>query len=347
MTVRLGMEIPALVDFPPETKKFVINAVKVILKRFKSDGLIDESVEYAHVLADPLIMYDFITCFDKNRALASNIVIDKTGKPAADDHTELVCGVTLAQIERLLVFTSAKRLFKKGGWQGTRQAGALVPEELKRVLSFYWQLPLLTIYRDLLSADHFQVLGDAILAVRDPATARAVALLSPTDIVKVKAITGTRFVEMLQVSPKAVLMTAKISPEKFFLFSAAAGPGLWRFLETDEATLRFLMGVVGERIQALGPVLPNLGLASARALTDMPASVLESTIAAFVNAFDSETFSVLKDDTFASTHLPGLVSTMRSLGARMGQKGLAAAATQCWEEIKPFVAQWSQERPNS
>ena len=345
MTKRLGFEIPALVDFPPETKTLVIGAIKLVLRRLRRDGLLREDVAYGDLLGDAAKLHEVISLFKANRAIADDVVLDTAGGPVRDDRKTLICGITLAQIERLLVFTCAKRLYASwDGWTGVRSSGAVVPEELKRVLGFDWQLPLLPLYQTAMSAEHFRALGDAVLALRTPQAVVAASNMDPGEIENLKLAAGDRFAEVLMVAPDAGALVARLKPEKFALFSEAAGDRLWEFLAGEPQVRGYLMGVVAERVRALGPSLPDLCLEAARVLTDLPSDRLALLLSSFREVFKDEAPRLLKDSGFAHDVLAPLVA--RILGAPPDSRDCTSHAHMVreWEALKPRIMVWMRVR---
>ncbi len=345
MTKRLGFEIPALVDFPPETKTLVIGAIKLILRRLRRDDLLQEDVAYGDLLGDAGRLHDVIRVFKANREIADDVVLDTAGAPVRDDRQTLICGITLAQIERLLVFTCAKRLFASwDGWDGSRSAGAVVPEELKRVLGFDWQLPLLRLYQTAMSAEHFRVLGDSILALRTPQALIAASNMDPGEIENLKHAAGERFTDVLTSAPDAGALVARLKPEKFALFSEAAGDRIWEFLAGEQQVRGYLMGVVAERVRALGPSLPDLCLDAARVLTDLPSDRLALLLSSFREVFKEDAPRLLQDPGFARDVLAPLVS--RILSAPSGSQDCTSHEhmTREWEGLKPRIMVWMRVR---
>ncbi len=64
-------------------------------------------------LHDPDLLAAFIKAFRANPTLYSDIVVGYDGRPitAADPDKALVCGVSLAQVQQLMVKTCARHLF--------------------------------------------------------------------------------------------------------------------------------------------------------------------------------------------------------------------------------------------
>jgi hypothetical protein len=144
-----------------------------VLKRLKDKELIAAETEYGDLLNEPNRMCEFITCFKKNQAVGRDLALNQQGQPVKDFSEQLVCGMSLAQIESLLVYTCAKRIYRKkeakedspkpakskevekswlpGGKRAAKQAAQQIqaakkaaselPEDIKAILAFDWQLP--------------------------------------------------------------------------------------------------------------------------------------------------------------------------------------------------------------
>ena len=104
-------EAPRAVDLAPDTRKLVVAAVKTVMVRLQQAGRFAAEAEYATVLGSPALLHDLITAYRAEPAIARDLAVDATGAPVADWSTPLVCGLSLAQVCQLLVFTCARRVF--------------------------------------------------------------------------------------------------------------------------------------------------------------------------------------------------------------------------------------------
>ncbi len=164
MTTSPISDLPKSIELDDATKDVVLGSLKLVLKRLKNKELIAAEIEYRDLLNDPNRMHEFITCFKKNLEVGRDLALNQRGQPVKDFSEQLVCGMSLAQIERLLVYTCAKKIYrrkaaeegrqkaakpkdaKKGWLRGGKQAAkqtakktpSEVPEEIKDILAFDW-----------------------------------------------------------------------------------------------------------------------------------------------------------------------------------------------------------------
>lgn len=335
MTKRLGLDIPALVEFPPETKTMVIGAIKLILRRMHKAGLLARDMSYGELLGDAMLLHEVIGLYKAHRDLSADLVVSRKGEPAAGDQAELVCGITLAQVERLLVFTCAKRLFAGAdrAWEGTRPTGVVVPEELKRILAFDWQLPLLPLYRDFMTAEHFRVLGDAALALRTPRMVAAVARMNPIDIAKLKAAAGAQFAELLAAlgEPGASGAGPAVAPENPEPKSE------------PEPASEPASGIAPTDEMPEPPVaLPNAGSDAARVLTSLPTMVAAPLMVAFEDVFGPDAGRLLGDPDFAGDILAGVAGNARRIAECGGD--VEDWARHEWSRMRPQILIWMRVR---
>ena len=60
-------------------------------------------------------MEKYIELLRDNMDLAKDLFVDETGKPITDMETPLVCGASLGQLERMLVYTCGGKVFINTG----------------------------------------------------------------------------------------------------------------------------------------------------------------------------------------------------------------------------------------
>ena len=238
--------IPKTVSLDSEMRKIVLAGVKFLLARLKQNKVIEAETEYKDVLLTPLLMQKYLDLVRDNLDLGKDLFVDEAGNRVLDLDTPLVCGATLSEIERMLVYTCASKIFvtskkpkvikekkKKGfGFFGGKKdkdadgeaakkldEGADKLAELKPHLIYAWQLPLVDAYQKL-QREHYQALGDTLLFLDTPQKVSVVAGLSPGAIADVRKLTEERFETILRVKPQAIAGMSQIkSKAKFdFLF---------------------------------------------------------------------------------------------------------------------------------
>lgn len=346
-------KIPKLVQFDPTTKDVVIGVIKLVLRRMSQQGMMPEGVEYGHLLSDADLLYRFIVTYKEHRDLAQEFTVGKSGQPVASDDEELVCGLSLAQIERLLVYTCAKKFFTRESKKASRMEDGkplrtlppTMPSEMKAILAFEWQLPLLDIYASLLRPEHFTALKESILSIRDAQALRAYGKVEPMQVPKARKVVGKRFQELLEADPRAIRGVSMCDERKFLKFSELTGPRVWEFFAGDPQVIIELLGGGPDLLKALGSNIPDVNMRALRELESISSSVLVPFMDAFRQAFPKEGKMLLTDEHFVQTFLRETVSSFRSLDYGDGTRDVIAEATVLkWGALRPKVAQWLQEK---
>ena len=254
-------KLPPPVEIDTETKKGVIEGLKKVLATFQQGGLVDQAVTYQQVISDPEILQSFIKTFQAKRDMVDDIVRPKDGKtPVRDETTPLVCGISLGQIQQLLVRTCAKKMFEAdkpmetvtetitkksmfGLIKKTEQVERLSVDpveerkirELSRYIAFGWQLPLLDAYRHKLSYPQIIEIGEDIVALPTIAHIEAVSQFDPEKLKKVKAVVGGDFGAILADRPQAIAGISVWNRDMFDFFRKTLGDRAWTFFARDSA----------------------------------------------------------------------------------------------------------------
>jgi len=252
--------LPPPVDIDSETKKAVIGGVKAVLAAFHQTGLIDTSITYSALISQPEALGLFIDTFRAQRAAADEIVKTPAGEPVHDDHTELVCPITLAQVEHLLVRTCARKLFEstrtmetvtetvtrksmfgliKRSEQVERQSVDPIEErkdrQLLALVAYAWQLPLLDAYRRHLTYSHILELGEDLLSLPTETKIAEIGQLDPGLIRKVKAATGPDFASILTDRPQAIVGISVWNRDMYEFYHKILGEQAWTFFARNSA----------------------------------------------------------------------------------------------------------------
>ncbi len=257
------MPIPVLpppVDLSVELKKAVIDGLKKVIETFKAKGVLGAGVTYQDVIHDPEVLFNFIQVFRANRQLVDGIVLGRDKKPVRDEVTPLVCGgVTLQQVQQLLVKTCAKYYFEKArGQEETvvetvtttrffffkkteqveRKVGPTADDrksrEILRYLAFDWQLPLLEAFKDDLIYQQVFEIGDDMVALNSVEGIRIIGQLDPTLIKKAKNVAGPDFGEVLMEQPQAVAGIAAWSRDLYTFYRGILGARAFEFFAREK-----------------------------------------------------------------------------------------------------------------
>ncbi len=332
--------VPPVADLGDEVKDVVLGSVKFAIKRLRESGGIPAETKYKDLLADPAKMGEFIAAYKKDRSVAHDLALDATGKPVDDDWTELVCGITMAQIERLLVFTCFKRIYKKasGGKGGKKD----IPDAIKRAIAFDWQLPFLTLYAEMMPPAHYNLMEDNIFHARSAEDIEKIARTNAGELTRALELTGKYFVMFMDAPEIARDMIREKGSQEFDRMEILAGDQVFRFFGLDEQVMVEVLGLSDDHLSAFGPLAVSLSLESFRALEDMPANALAPFMRALLDVFGEQAYDLLARDGFAGKFLKNNVSIFRDMDA--GDEGeaehLGKSAVIKWQSMKAAVTEW-------
>ncbi|MBI5121931.1 MAG: hypothetical protein HZA67_13095 [Rhodospirillales bacterium] len=267
------------VDITPETRNAIVDGLKQVLAAFQSAKKIKAEITYQALIEKPEALYQFIQLFRANRELADGVVKGKNGQPVRDDETELVCGVSLAQVQRLLILTSAKRHFgvsapaakpaedKKGGLGSLFRKAEVKPDassrsneerklaELAKFLAYDWQIPLLQVYKDALTYQHVLELGSDLTLLKDAQAIAQAGRLEPAHIRKARQVAGGEFVQLLSENPKAVEGVIYWNADMYKFFRSVLGDKCWHFFGRDHHFFNALSSFEKAKIRLFGDTL--------------------------------------------------------------------------------------------
>ncbi|HEY1722299.1 MAG TPA: hypothetical protein VGG27_13735 [Magnetospirillaceae bacterium] len=249
---------PPAIEIPPDTKRAILVGVRKILEIFQSEGKFQPGINHVEILHEPELLAAYIKTFRTNPALYSDIVVGYDGRAitANDPDKALVCGVSLAQVQQLMVKTCARHLFleddddqmvtktvttKRFGFfkektQVTERVERRDPRALREILSFIafdWQLPLLADYADL-TLQQLSELGENLLALRTPIAVRELAKFDYNQIRKARAALGPEFTSLLEVRPAAMQGALYWPKDMYAFFRSILGPKFYDFMARDE-----------------------------------------------------------------------------------------------------------------
>jgi hypothetical protein len=349
--------LPPPLSLDAEAKKILIAAAKLMLARLQQNGLVSADCQYADLIRVPALMGEFIAAFRQNRDMARDLVLDKNGAPVLDDATPLVCGPTLAQVERLFVYTCATKVLAtplsaaagRGAGQVHPQAEKII-EALKPVLAFHWQLPLLEPLRDRLRLDHLRELGADFPFLRTPAGVEAIGEAAPEDIRKARTLLGARWPFALANHPRAVAGVALCrSKSAFDAVDRVCGPRLPEFFARDGQYVVEALAQSPDRLAALGPSVVDLSVEALHLLDDIDTAVLGAFLDVFRRIYGEDARTLLADSDFARDILAGIVANFRGAqGGRLLTSSEVAmfqeAASLKWDAMRSRILAWMQEK---
>ena len=374
-------KIPTSVSLEPEMKKIVLAGVKFILARFKQNGFIDEDVEYKEVLRSPELMQKFIGLIWNNLDLTKDLFVDKSGKSVFDGETELVCGATLGQLERMLVYTCSSKIMtppdviktkqaepkkkekmgflnffggKKGDGKDDKEDKELDKfeakmKELKKYLVHAWQLPLVENFDKYMEREHYRVLAHDMFLLKTPEQVAAIGKVDPQDIAKVKKLAPERFDEILERDPSAISGMALIDTKsKLGFIHNTTGPRVWNFFSRDHAFILEVLSMDEEEVWAIGNGIADLTEHNIVILKRLNHRTLKTFMSVFLEYFDDLGPKLLCDKEFGTTYLKPVVEEFVNLtNSEMTEEqeiNLGDIMGMKWDALKKDIITWYNDR---
>ncbi|TAN64437.1 MAG: hypothetical protein EPN20_08335 [Magnetospirillum sp.] len=356
--------LPPPVEIDTDTKKAVIDGLKKVLAAFQQAGLVDGTTTYQQIISDPQVLQSFIETFQAKRDLVDDIVRPKSGKePVRDEATPLVCGVSLAQIQQLLVRTCAKKVFEAdkametvtetvtkksmfGLIKKTEQVERLSVDpveerkvrELTRYIAFGWQLPLLDAYRSLLSYPQIMEIGEDIVALQSVANIEAVSKFEPGQLKKVKAAVGADFGAILADRPQAINGISVWNREMYEFYRKALGDKAWTFFARDSAFFNVCAALDKPVAKIFGDMLCYIAAENLTEIQRLNIDKVEVMVNALTTAFGSRLPHILVIPSFGKDILRKVVDNL--IHMQQEKDKLMTSFALSFKAMVPAVDEW-------
>ncbi len=361
--------LPPSADLDAGTKRAVIEGVKQALAALQTAGQMDHAIAYQSLIAQPAALAAFIKAFIAHRETTDAIVRPKAGGgPVRSDDEPLICGVSLNQIQHLLVRTCAKKalshdhppetvmetvtktsfLFFKKTEQVAVQRAADPTEERKlreilRYMAFGWQLPLLDAY-DRLTYQQIIELDIGFLALTTPKAIAAVAGFDPLIIRKARQTSGAEFAHVLNQRPEALPGIAAWSGDQYTFYRTLLGESAWRFFARDSDFFNLVTALDKNTAQVLGDVLCTVAAENLQELQRLNIDKTEILVEGLRQAFGDRLPQILSIPAFAKDILRKTVDNLIHLSQDKDKLKVSVGLT-C-KAMVPTVIQWlSKQRP--
>ncbi|MBF0304945.1 MAG: hypothetical protein HQL41_04760 [Alphaproteobacteria bacterium] len=323
--------LPASVELDPEVKKRVIGGVKAMLLRLQQAGFV-RPAEYGAVIGNASTLLEFVNAYRAHRDQGAEIALDAQGAPVRDDWTPLACGVNLAQVEQMLVFTCAKRMFaeaegkpkaaapvaEKGGLFRKKPDAVAAPQktdgdrkldELKHWIAFAWQLPLIKYYFFLFERGQLAELGRDITLFRTQDELQMIASFDVVKLRKARKVAGSDLTRALAANPRCVYGLNWWGERRYPLFLEAMRDRVWHFYARDEDYFELVEEVDRERVMLYGPLLADLAPEALTALNRLAIDRLPLFLSTFLAELGKGSERLLADSGFARNHLDPICRT--------------------------------------
>ncbi|NVK17212.1 MAG: hypothetical protein HWE30_00805 [Methylocystaceae bacterium] len=371
----IAIHLPPNVTVDKAVKGQIIQGTKNAIALLHDNDLLDKSWDFDTILNEPSNLRDFFQIFRDNIDLFAETVVDKAGDPIVDEMTETKCGVTLQQVQKLLVSTSARRFFiRNDGEIVTKKQkkkvksmvfftkevtvkkkvrlkeGAKKFDMMRRVIGFDWQLDMLEFYRDTMPIPHLLVLGDDVLAIRDVEHGKEVAEVHHEDFKKVKEAVGVYFRNVVAHGAYAIPGILYWRKDLVASFIKAMGETAWEFFKRDKAFFDHCTELDNARIEIYGDVLSYIAAENLTEMSRLNLDRLDATITAMKDTFDDRLPEILGEKRLAVEILRPTVDSFIHLEAKDNEQFRLACSTavaSLKDKILTFMASLGDESPAS
>jgi len=368
----MEIALPPVVQVGKEGKAQVIQGTKDALALLQDHDLINSALTFDHLLGDPQLLKLFFNTVRDNIDLFAELIVDREGDPVIDEITETACGVTLLQVKRLLISTSAKRFFIRNDGKVVEKKykkkiksmvfftkevtmrkkvrlkdGANKFDALRRVIGFDWQLDLLEFYRDELPLAHMFALRDDVLAIRDEEQGREVAETHHENFQKIRDCIGHFFPNYLSHGAAAADGILYWRKDMIASFIRAMGEEVWDFFQREKQFFDYCTELDSARVKILGKTLVYIHKDSLIELNRLNLDRLAGTVEALHITFGDQLPMILSEKRLAVEMLRPTVDSFIHLEAKDNEQFNAAcqnAIAALRDKILRFVEGIQKER---
>ena len=348
----ISIQLPPNVSVDKAVKGQIIQGTKNAIALLHDNDLLDKSWDFDTILDEPANLKSFFDIFRENIDLFAETVVDKAGDPIVDETTETQCGVTLQQVQKLLVSTSLRRFFiRNDGEIVTKKQkkkvksmvfftkevtvkkkvrlkeGAKKFDMMRRVIGFDWQLDMAEFYRDKMPIPHLLVLNDDVLAIRDVAHGEEVADVHHEDFKKVKEAVGVYFRNVVAHGASAIPGILYWRKDLVGSFIKAMGETAWDFFKRDKSFFDHCTELDNARIEIYGDVLSYIAAENLTEMSRLNLDRLDATIVAMKNTFGDQLPSILGEPRLAVEILRPTVDSFIHLEAKDNEQFREACST--------------------
>jgi len=362
-------QLPPAIDMTSEQKKGIIDGVKRSMEALQAAGFLPENVTYQDLIHDPDILHGFIQSFKKHPEILETIAVDIDGKGVSQPDDLLVCGITLAQVQQLLVKTCARYFLEqatKGAEESTvtetrtttrflvfkkteqfeRKVGGGFDErkvrELGKYMAFDWQLPLLRDYATLSTVQVLE-LEDAVLALTSSEAVRIISQFDQNTFKKAKALVGDEFKDAVAAYPGSIGGIATWTPDLYNFYRKILGDKAWRFFSRDKAFFMSCAALDKPLASIYGDVLCYIAPENLEEMQRLNIDKADVLLDGMKKAFGNKVEAVLGHPNFAKDVLRKLVESM--LHITQEKKQLAISAQLTCKSISAQVMDWLTKQP--
>lgn len=371
----ISIKLPPNVSVDKAVKGQIIQGTKNALALLKDNDLIDKELSFDAMLDEPSQLKNFFQVFRDNIDLFAETVVDKAGDPVTDELSLTACGVSLQQVQKLLVSTCARRYFIRNDGQivtkktkkkvktmvfFTKEVtvtkkvrlkeGAKKFDAMKRIIGFEWQLDMLEFYRDKIPFAHLLVLNDDVLAIRDENHGTEVISVHHEEFKKVKDVVGVYFRNVLAHGATAIPGILYWRKDLVGSFIKAMGEAAWDFFRREKSFFDHCTELDNARIGIYGDVLTYIHYENLTELNRLNLDRLDGTLQAFKQTFGDELSRIFAEPRLCVEILRPTVDSFIHLEAKDNSQfnsACSSAVASLKDKILAFMKTVETERASS
>jgi len=363
-------QLPPPVEMTSETKRNIIDALKKIIEIFKTEGKLGPEASYKSVIHDPRELYRFIKAYRANPELAASLVKDPDGNPVTDENETLVCGVTLLQVQQLLVKTCSRHyleqenkqppkvvtetvkkkvfggLFTKTEQVERKVAGGFDERKVREIakcMAYDWQLPLLPAY-NMLNSAHLLELGENIHGLTSFETIRDFIQLDHPTLRKAKQTVGDDFPHFL-ARPAALAGVSVWNSEMYQFYRKILGDSAFDFFARDKQFFNVCAELDRPLAEIYGDMLSYIDGDNLQEMMRLNIDKADVLVQAMKASFGPAIKPALGNPNFAKDMLRKVVESLQHVSQEKAQ--LAQSAMITCKALAPQVAEWVERQQRS
>ena len=363
-------QLPPPVEMSNDTKRAIIDGVKSVIEVLKANGKLEGDPSYGGIIHDPRDLFQFIRAYRKNPELAADIVKAKDGGLVMTDNEPLVCDVSLAQIQQLLVKTCARHFLEQenkeevkvvteqvtkkvlGVFSKTetveRKVGGGFDErkvrDISKCMAFDWQLPLLPAYNTLNTAQLFEA-GDDLACLQSFEAIKEYGALDQQVIKRAKAVVGEDFREFLANRPAALAGAAGWNDQLYQFYRKRLGPAIFEFFTRDSKFFNVCAALEKPMVGIFGDLLAFIDSANLEEMQRLNIDKADVLVQAMRKSYGPSLRPALSNPAFAKDFLRKMVESLQHVQQERAQ--LAQTALISCKATAPQVAAWVERQKNS
>ena len=352
---------PPQVEVDADVKHAVIVAIRKAIEVYQSVGLLDKNLTYQQTLGTLKGLKGLFKAYHERPELIDPLTVDKNGKVVRDKKNQLCCGLTLADIEQLLVKTCAKHYFERNqpeevvidtvvtkkflflnkiekiARKATAPGQDRKTRELLKYIAYEWQIDLIPSYAELNIAQLMEI-GDDLLALNSMETIRAMTKFEAPVIRKVRESVGNDFATILMERPEAITGITAWNHDMYTFYRGLLGDKAWTFFAREPSFFNVVASLDKPLSRVYGDVLCYISNESLEEMQRLNIDKVDVLITALMGALGDKAYIALGTKGFVQEFLRKMVDNLLHMNQEKEQLLMANETTA--KAMAPQIMEW-------